>query len=128
MKRDGSPIGNQGYTLIEILLTMMILLMSVVVIFPAFFRSADILKHLATRYYANVILNNLFVSAEDYLRDHDDLSQWTSQGAVSVADVTFHYQTATDAVESITDLYQLTVQIKWDEIRKKELNETAYVF
>ena len=127
-KNPESPIGNKGYTLLEILLTVSVLSMAMAYIFPAFFKSADLSANVSSRLQADLLVNNLCVKAEADLRRDGTLSDIPVRGRAELGGKIYDYVVQSRKQNSTGTLYALEVAMEWHDFKKNALHRTFYVF
>ena len=128
MRKAGSPTGNrEGYTLLEILVTVAVLGVGLMFILPAFVRSGTALSYLSSRHYADGIAENLFTDAELSLRRENHLTQFPADGSVEVAGVTYRYTLEALPQDKKGFLYDLKARVEWKDSKSNSITRTATV-
>ena len=127
MKKDGSRIGIEGLTLIETLFAVLILSSGVIFIIPLFFKSGGILAHLAGRYEAGLLINNLIADKEKSLRNYHELDENTDRGKLEWENMSYSYEMEAAPQDPRGRLYLLTAHVRWRDFKENEVTRTAYV-
>lgn len=121
-------LNNKAYTLIEVLLTVVILAASLSVLMPSFFKSADILNHLSGRMGASLLFNDLVQEAEEYLRQSKDLTGFKSESEREVAGRRYHYHLNFNSQDTNKHVYEMTAILEWQDFKPSRFERTIYVF
>lgn len=120
-----------GFTLVEILVTLIILSVGIVAIFKTYLISLDQINHLTYRLYATTILDNQISSVERMLRAYQVLPlELTHEEEVNLGHKTilFEQELNIGQVDEYLDVFQIEVTLKWMENdRPKQLSRSAYI-
>jgi len=120
-----------GFTLIEILVTLIILSVGIVAIFKTYLISLDQINHLTYRLYATTILDNQISSIERMLRAYQALPlELTHEEEVNLGHKTiiFKQELNIGQVDEFLDVFQIEVTLTWMENnRPKQLSRSAYI-
>ncbi len=130
-KKTILPIGNDGFTFIEIMVTLAILSLGLTVILKSFLVSLDHLEHLTNRLYASLLLDNRISSIERTLRAYKALPfdlNHQEKIAVGAKETEFTQKMSIKEVEDYADVFQLDLTLTWQEKqRERESSRTAYI-
>ncbi len=126
------PTGNnaKGFTFVEVMVTLVVLSSGIVFIYKSFFLCADYLTRLSLRLDAQQVLDNKISDIKRYVKDSHDLA-FSRSGMLPVLEfnhkqVQFFYQTELSPVLGADDLYQLDVQLTWEEYgARRHLNKLS---
>lgn len=128
MTKTMSIIGNnKGYTLFEVLCAILVISIGLTYTFPSFFKSANVLTHLSRRFHAGVLLNNLVVESEDYLRENGSLEGWPSYEKTGFEDPAYTCSIQAVPADRFGQTFQLTARIAWQDSKKNELSKTVLI-
>jgi len=132
---SGTPnakgIRKEGFTLIEILVTMTILSVGIVAIFKTYLISLDQINHLTYRLYATTILDNRISTTERMLRAFQALPidlQHTEKVDLGHKTVNFEQELNISKVEDFLNVFEIDVTLKWMENdHQKQLSRSGYI-
>lgn len=114
----------------EVMVTLVVLSMGIVFIYKSFFLCADYLTRLSLRLNANQVLDNKIGEIKRYVKGSHDLS-FSRSGILPMVEfnqrqIQYFYQTELTPIIGYDDLYQLDVQLSWEEYgHKRRLNRMA---
>lgn len=120
--------GKAGYTLLEILLTVLVVSFGITVIFPLLLKTSSYLHDLQSRQDAGILLNNLLVDAREYTFDKKSLEGWPMTGEFEMHKRQYHYSADIQAVTSDPRLMEVTIRMTWDYPKHGQLSKAAFVF
>ncbi len=128
MRNRRSPTGrNDGYTLIEVLLTVSVLAFSFSFLLPAFRGSAEGLRRISVRQDASLIAENLIADAEGYLRENKTLDSWPNEGKKTSNGVPYRYTARLMPQDRYGLLQELTVSVFPEAGMSAPVSKSAYV-
>jgi prepilin-type N-terminal cleavage/methylation domain-containing protein len=114
-----SSTGNktQGFTFVEIMVTLVILSAGIVMIYKSFFLCVDYLSYLTCRLYASQMIENKMADVSRSYRESPDSSfnrgATTETMEVSHKWVDFNYAIEMSPVNDLDYLYRLKVTLSW---------------
>lgn len=113
---------QRGLTLLEVLVTVIILSMGITGIYRALLFAVDMLDHITNRLYAHILLDNKLVVLQQMFLDNQDI--FSLQNHVDSIDInnrrrTFQYVFSVQGVEHVNDLYTVAVRVHWQERNKQ---------
>jgi prepilin-type N-terminal cleavage/methylation domain-containing protein len=114
-----------GFTLVEVLLSVTVFSLGILVIFPSFFKSMQLLSVLAGRYPADLAANNVIVEAEERLRSEGRPPQRKDSRDIVLSGRTYHVETETAPQESSERLYRIDVLVSWKGFRNEKISSAA---
>ena len=138
-----SPTGNsfpinkmirakRAFTLVEVLVTLVILGGGIVIIFKTYLTSLDQLNYLTSRLYATIILDNNITSLQRALRTNHALNMDLNHSAsveVGGKKIAFDQDVKVSAQSELDRLFQADLTLGWREGRKNvQLRRSAYIF
>ncbi len=122
---------QDGFTFIEIMVTLIILSVGLVAILKSFIISVDQMRHLTNRLYATTILDNQISSVERTLKVDNILPlslepiERISTGAKKVI---FQPDIKISEIQDYVEIFQLDVHLTWMEGQKqRRLTRSAYL-
>lgn len=124
------PAGNQGFTFVEVMVTLVILSSGIVFIYKTFFLCADYLSRLSLRLQAVELLDEKIDTMARLLKEKGGMA--FSPGDASVVrtvqnkSVTFQYVVDVAQVPGFEDVWRCDVGISWPETgRQSQLSRSA---
>ena len=125
-------VPRAGFSFIEIMVAMMILATGIVFIYKSFFVSLGYMNHVTNRLVALSLLDNRIADMELLLKTKGALSlaggSETKRVVIQQRTVDFHFETELRSVESIPGLYQVDLNLSWEEgTRGIRVGRTVYI-
>lgn len=122
---------KNGFTFIEIMVTLIILSVGIVGVYQALFKSLDLMSRLNSRLYANILLDDQIATVERRLRAYKTLpTEMPAMQEVSVGVKTINYepQLRISEVDQYTDVFRIDLIYAWtDNKRQVQMERSAYV-
>jgi len=121
---------NNGFTFIEIMVTLVILSVGIVGVYQALFKSLDHMSRLKSRLYANILLDDQIATIERKLRAYKTLPMESpvQEVDVGVQRISFEPQSQISAVDQFTDVFKIDLLYTWtDRGHQNKLGRSAYV-
>ena len=121
---------NNGFTFIEIMVTLVILSVGIVGVYQALFQSLDHMSRLTSRLYANILLEDQLAVIERQLRAYKTLPTETpvQEIDVGVQHVNFEPQLIIGEVDQFTDVFKIELEYTWlERNRQNRLGRSAYL-
>ena len=123
-----SIIGNpKGYTLLEALCAVTVISIGVVLIFPTFFKSANLLAHLSNRFEANLLLENIAAETDSYLRANGNLDDFSLKGKKGFEDGKYACHAEAVPQDRHRESYEVAASVEWTDARKNRLSRTFFI-
>lgn len=116
-----------GFTLIEVLLSLAVFSIGMMMIFPSYFKSSELLAHLSRRYEANLIVNNLLVESEINFRKAQDGRPPASAGSIRLNENDYQYRMRLVPQDKAGGLYRLTAEIEWRDRKQNRFSRSAVI-
>lgn len=121
-----------GYTLIELLLTVLILSVSIVAIFQSLILSLGRIQYLTHHMHATTLLDNRLAEIENMLRTYKSLpfelnhAETVDTGNGKI--VQFKQTMNLKPVDDYVDVFQLDLTLTWQEgDEQKQLSRSSYI-
>lgn len=121
---------NNGFTFIEIMVTLVILSVGIVGVYQALFASLDHMSRLKGRLYADILLEEQIAVIERQLRAYKTLPMENpvQEIDVGVAKISFEPQLVIGEVDQFTDVFKIDLEYVWiDRNRQNRLGRSAYL-
>ena len=123
---------KKAFTLVEVLVTLVILGGGIVIIFKTYLTSLDQLNYLTSRLYATIILDNNITALQRALRANHALNMDLNHSAsveVGGKKIAFDQDVKVSAQSELDRLFQADLTLGWREGRKNvQLRRSAYIF
>lgn len=117
-----SSCNRRGFTLVEVLISAVILAVGLVVIFEAFLSSLDIVNLVDNRLNAQWFLNEKMQQLQSNLdRQSGMFIPMKQSGAVEIANKEFDWQLDMELVDVYQELYKVTAKMNWAEGSKQRM-------
>lgn len=133
-KRTKSIIGNrsQGFTFVEVMVSLVVLCSGIVLIYRSFFLCADYLNDLTCRLYASSLIDE---KIGDITKS---FAQWPAQDLnfgntfvtldINHKPVCFTYDIGLQPLADVKSVWQLDVRLAWNDGRRTmHANRSAYM-
>jgi len=122
---------KNGFTFIEIMVTLIVLSVGLVAILKSFVISVDQMSHLTNRLYATTILDNHISFVERMLKVDNALpislepTEGISTGAKKII---FHPKIKISEIQDYVEIFQLEINLTWVEGQyQRHLTRSAYL-
>lgn len=106
-----------AFTLVEVLMTVVVLAFGTLYIFPAFFKSGELAQTLSARMNADLLANNLIVETKEYLTAQKDLRLLPTKNSVELNGISYTYEILCKAEDVASRLYDVRVRVDWKDTR-----------
>lgn len=127
MKLFRSRSNDAGYTLLEVLVTTIILSIGLAVIFPSLFKTANHLHHLQARKDAHVVLEKVLYEAEQHLNEYSQLEAWPNEGIRPIRGVEYSYSINISTLNKNSGLYELNADVAWQGPHHGKIKKSIYL-
>jgi len=125
--RVGSLTGNKGFTLLEVLLTVSILVFGVSQIFLIFFESGTAVRHIGNRLTADLMMENEAWEVREFI-DDETLTGDYAYGKLREGIPEFSMAVKLSKLKGFDRLFKLEMRTAWAEGRRKvALTRVRYV-
>ena len=119
--------GSNGFTLIEVMVTVAVLSLGTLIIHQGFLRSADVLVHYNSQLAAEEWADNKLWAVKESLFFTDENSAEGSNGTFEEAGRIFNWSLESNPVPGTDELYLIRMNLSWNEGNKPvSLVKTAY--
>ena len=122
---------DEGFTFIEIMVTLAVLSVSIIMIYRALFSSLEHISHLNSRLYADILLEDRIATIERALRAYKALPfELNPPQAVDVGvkEIQFKPQMKITEVGGFMDVFQIELALEWrEDDRPIRLSRSAYI-
>ena len=118
----GKP--SKGFTLIEVLFSVTILVSGIFFIYPAFFRSSGVLTRIASRYETSRLAQDLIEETGSRLRKQKNLGVSRESGRRVIAGHEYPYTLCVSPMDLKNCSYRVDVSIR---LKTGEFSRTAVV-
>ena len=121
---------KNGYTFIEIMVTLVILSVGIVGVYQALFKSLDHMTRLNSRLYADILLDDQIATIERKLRAYKTLPMENpvQEVDVGVQKISFEPQLRIGEVDQFTDVFKIELLYTWlDHNHQIQLGRSAYL-
>jgi len=110
-----------GFTLIEIMVTTVIVSFTTVLIYEAFFRSLDLINYCSD--YLKVVswVDDKMWQAQNELTRFNSLTESPASGDITIDNKKFKWNLSYDIIDSAQFLYRLDLKCSWREGEKTRL-------
>jgi len=122
------PTGNKrGFTLVEVMVAVSVLALAVVMLHESYFISLD-----AYAYYARYLntaywMDEKLWEVKDEIRRLGEAAQLSGSGVFSREGRDFNWELSLIPRDSVSGLYQINLQLLWEEgKRKPRISRNAY--
>lgn len=130
-KKTTSEIGIDGVSLVEVLITLVILSTGLVGIFKTFIISLDRLNYMTNRLYAIQLVDNRISEIERALKIFNTLAHDLNyKDQIDVGAKSIHFEQALDfkEIEGLADLYAVDLSMSWKEgPYQRQVSQSAYI-
>ncbi len=128
----GKCVQSHGLTLVEVMLTVVILVAGILVVYQVFLHTLSTLQYLNTRMYAqNLLMNNVEEFKLDFQKNNQIYfgpRNLVERVLVGNKIVDFRYFLTFAPVRRMKDLYQLDASVIWKEgSRDQEVSQTVFL-
>lgn len=130
MKRAGLETGSRrsnGFTLIEVLLSVTIFIVGISFIYLAFYKSADVISRLSRQYEAASVITDLIEETELSLRETKKPDSIPLMGEKKIQNHLYQYTLSLMPLDKKKRAYRMSVHLEWAEGRKGSISRSACV-
>ena len=132
--RTKSAIGNnfQGFTFVEVMVSLVVLCCGIVLIYKSFFLCADYLNNLTCRLYASSLIDekigDVTKSFAEWPAKELDLGVSSITLVINHRSVQFNYDINLKVLDDVKSVWQLNVNLNWvDGPRRMHMLRSAYM-
>ena len=119
------PQSSAAFTLVEALLGITVFSLGILVIFPSFFRSMELLALLSSRYPAELMIHNAMVETEERLRAYGKTESTGDYQTEVWNGRSYRYRIESQSKDKSARLYGITVFAEWKDMRNQRLARTT---
>jgi prepilin-type N-terminal cleavage/methylation domain-containing protein len=122
-----SRTGNKGFTLLEVMITTVVLSLGATLIYESFFISVDSFDYYSTLFKTIPWMDEKIWQAQDNLARLGSNAQLETEGKLSTGSKDIIWNLAYNSMDEASSLFQINLALSWPQGRKTiRLSRSAY--